>query len=125
MTTLLPSKRARLAALALAVALVPVAARPADAATQKHHHRAATQSTAKRPVSAKRAAARPAAVAAPAPAPAPATTSVISIGGYVFYDLTYAQAVQAYQAMVAAAPAGYTPPPVTSVSATTTVGSTA
>ena len=43
-------------------------------------------------------------------------TSVISIGGYVFYNLTYAEAVEAYAAAVAAAPAGYTPPPVTSVS---------
>jgi hypothetical protein len=60
----------------------------------------------------------------PAAAPAP-VTSVISIGGYVFYNLSYAEAVQAYQAAVAAAPAGYTPAPVTSVSVTTTVGGTA
>jgi hypothetical protein len=51
--------------------------------------------------------------------------SVISIGGYVFYNLTYTEAVAAYQAAVAAAPAGSPPPaPVTSVSATTTVGGT-
>ena len=62
------------------------------------------------------------AAAAPAPAAAPAVNSVISIGGYVFYNLTYAEAVDAYAAAVAAAPAGYTPPPVTSVSVTTTVG---
>ena len=67
--------------------------------------------------------AAPAATPAPAaaPAPAPPSTSVISIGGYVFYNLTYAEAVDAYAAAVAAAPAGYTPPPVTSVSVTTTV----
>ena len=47
---------------------------------------------------------------------------MISIGGYVFYNLTYAEAVEAYQAAVAAAPPGYTPPPVTSISVTTTVG---
>jgi hypothetical protein len=52
-------------------------------------------------------------------------TSVISIGGYVFYNLTYAEAVAAYTAAVAAAPEGYSPPPVTSVSVTTTVGGTA
>jgi hypothetical protein len=51
-------------------------------------------------------------------------TSVISIGGYVFYNLTYAEAVAAYQAQVAAA-AGASPPPVTSVSVTTTVGAAA
>ena len=51
-------------------------------------------------------------------------TSVISIGGYVFYNLTYAEAAEAYAAAVAAAPDGYTPPPVTSVSVTTTVGGT-
>ena len=56
------------------------------------------------------------------PTATPAVTSVISIGGYVFYNLTYAEAVEAYAAAVAAAPAGYTPPAVTSVSLTTTVG---
>ena len=50
---------------------------------------------------------------------------MISIGGYVFYNLTYAEAVEAYAAAVAAAPAGYTPPPVTSISVDTTVGGTA
>ena len=44
------------------------------------------------------------------------------IGGYVFYNLTYPEAVAAYEAAVAS---GATPPPpVTSVSVTTTVGGT-
>lgn len=56
---------------------------------------------------------------------APATvTSVHSIGGYVFYNVTYSEAVELWFAAVAAAPAGYTPPPVYSVSATTTVSGT-
>jgi hypothetical protein len=127
--TLLPT-RACLSALALAVALVPVAAKPADAATKKHHrHHHAARTVAKKAVHPQRAAAEsvtPAPAATPAPAPAaPAVTSVISIGGYVFYNLSYAQAVEAYQALVATAPAGSTPPPVTSVSVTTTVGGTA
>ena len=78
--------------------------------------------TVKRTATVKRVVAKPAAPA-PVATPAPAFTSVISIGGYVFYNLTYAEAVEAYTAAVAAAPAGYTPPPVTSVSVTTTVGS--
>jgi hypothetical protein len=130
-TTPLPSTRARLAALALAVALVPFAAGTADAAYKPHHRH--TEVTKKRAVTArhaaakraaaKPAAAKPAATPAPAPAvtPAPAPTSVISIGGYVFYNLTYAQAVEAYQAALAAG--GPAPAPVTSVSVTTTVGS--
>jgi hypothetical protein len=122
-TPLLPN-RARVAALALAVALVPVVAGRADAAVKHHRQHAA----AKQAVRTKRAVVRstaPAPVATPAPAAAPPVTSVISIGGYVFYNLTYAQAVQAYDAAVANAPAGSTPPPVTSVSVTTTVGGTA
>ncbi len=113
-------KRARLAALALAVAIVPLTAGPADAASK--HRRAKAKRTAT--VTVKRVVTKPAAaVATPAPAatPAPTFTSVISIGGYVFYNLTYAEAVDAYFAAVAAAPAGYTPPPVTSVSVSTTV----
>ena len=111
--------RAGLAALALSVALVPVAAGPAQAASKHHHRHHAKKAKVKRVVT------KPAATVAPAaPAPAPAVTSVISIGGYVFYNLTYAQAVEAYRAAVAAAPAGYTPPAVTSVSVTTTVGGT-
>ena len=49
---------------------------------------------------------------------------MISIGGYVFYNLTYAEAVEAWAAAVAAAPAGYTPPTVYSVSVNTTVSGT-
>jgi hypothetical protein len=119
-------KRSHLAALALALVVVPFAAGPADAATK--HHRAKAKHAVTKTVKAKRVAAKPAApVAAPAPAPvaAPAATptvnSVISIGGYVFYNLTYAEAADAYAAAVAAAPAGYIPPPVTSVSVTTTI----
>jgi hypothetical protein len=118
----------RLASLAAVIAIVPIAASPADAATKHHHHKP------KHTTVAHRAAAKPAPVATPAPAPvatpapapaaAPAVNSVISIGGYVFYNLTYAEAAEAYTAAVAAAPAGYTPPPVTSVSVTTTVGGT-
>ncbi len=111
-------KRARLAALALAVAIVPLTAGPADAASK--HRRAKAKRTAT--VTVKRVVTKPAApVVTPAPAAAPAVTSVISIGGYVFYNLTYAEAVEAYFAAVAAAPVGYTPPPVTSVSVSTTV----
>ena len=118
-------KRGRLAALAIAVAVVPIAAGPADAATKHRRHKAKHATT--KTVTHKRAAAKPAATPVPTAAPAatPAMTSVISIGGYVFYNLTYAEAVEAYAAAVAAAPAGYTPPPVTSVSVTTTVGGTA
>jgi hypothetical protein len=105
----------RLAAVALAVAAVPLAAGPASAATGRrfHHSRHATSTAA--PV-----AATPAAAATPAPS----VTSVISIGGYVFYNLTYAEAVDAWIAAVAAAPAGYVPPTVYSVSVSTTVGGT-
>jgi hypothetical protein len=113
-----------LAALALAIALLPAAAGTADAAYKPHHRH--TEVTKKKAVTARHTAAKPAAVTAapavtPAPAPAAAPTSVISIGGYVFYNLTYAQAVEAYQAALAAG--GPAPAPVTSVSVTTTVGS--
>jgi hypothetical protein len=124
--------RSRLATLAIAVAIVPLVAGPADAATKQRRHKAkhsVTKTVTPKRVAAKRVVAKPAApaaapapVVAPAPAAAPAFTSVISIGGYVFYNLTYAEAVEAYTAAVAAAPAGYTPPPVTSVSVDTTVG---
>jgi hypothetical protein len=98
--TILKPRRA--AAVALAVVAIPFAAgtasaAPAAAATTS----SATTSSTTTPV-----------------------TSVISIGGYVFYNLTYAEAVDAYFAAVAAAPAGYTPPPVTSVSVDTTVSGT-
>jgi hypothetical protein len=122
-------KRSHLAALTLAIVIVPVAAGPADAASKHRGHKAKHAVTKKRaPVKGKRVAAKPAApapvtpAAAPAPVAAPTTNSVISIGGYVFYNLTYAEAIDAYAAAVAAAPAGYTPPPVTSVSVDTTVG---
>jgi hypothetical protein len=128
-TTPLASTRTRLAALALAVALVPLAAGTADAA-YKPHHRHTVVTPKKRAVTARHTAAKPAAATAapavtpaPAPAAAPAPTSVISIGGYVFYNLTYAQAVEAYEAARAAG--GPAPAPVTSVSVTTTVGGTA
>ena len=117
-----PRMRGRLAALALAVAVLPVATGTADAKPRHKTKRAKTTAVAKQ-----RATTRPVApVASPAPAPeaTPAVTSVVSIGGYVFYNLTYAEAVEAYLATVAAAPAGYTPPPVTSISVTTTVGGT-
>ena len=86
-------KARRLAAVALAVAVVPFAAGTASAAT--------TSTTS-----------------------APAVSSVHSIGGYVFYNVSYLEAVELWFAAVAAAPAGYTPPPVYSVSATTTVSGT-
>jgi hypothetical protein len=125
-TTSLPLKRVRLAALALAIALVPVFSDPADAASKRRGKakRAHTTKTVKpkKKRSTVKPAVTPADTAVPAPAPAaPTFTSVISIGGYVFHNLTYAEAVQAYNAAVAAAPAGYAPPPVTSVSVTTTV----
>jgi hypothetical protein len=116
--------RGRIAALALAIATVPVLAGPADAAPKKAK-RVATKTVAKKKKAKKRTAAKPTVpVATPAPAPAatPAFTSVISIGGCVFYNLTLAEAYDAYAAAVAAAPAGFTPPPVSSVSVTTTVG---
>jgi hypothetical protein len=118
-------KRSHLAALTLAIVIVPVAAGPADAASKHRGHKAKHAVTKKRaPVKGKRVAAKPAAPApvTPAATPAPTTNSVISIGGYVFYNLTYAEAIDAYAAAVAAAPVGYTPPPVTSVSVDTTVG---
>ena len=62
----------------------------------------------------------PAPIETPAPAPAPTFTSVISIGGFVFYNISYAEAVEQYQALIAS---GATPPPpVTSISVTIGVG---
>ena len=119
MTTALLTVR-RFAAV-LVVAVVPFAASSASAsAASKHHahrskHASAPAKTAKAPA--------PATI--PAPTAAPSVTSVISIGGYVFYNLTYAEAVAAWQAAVAAAPPGYVPPTVTSISVNTTVGGTA
>ncbi|MBE2315217.1 hypothetical protein DVA67_004480 [Solirubrobacter sp. CPCC 204708] len=129
MTTLL---RTGLAALALAVAAVPAAADPADAATKKTKRTAVAK---KKKAPAKKKAAKPVAVQTasvpaveavqtseptPALAPEPTFTSVISIGGFVFYNVTYAEAVAQYQALIAS---GATPPPpVTSISVTVGVG---
>ena len=111
-------KARRVAAVAIAVAVVPFVAGNASAATHGRSHQG------KRVTSTAVAAAAPAAASTTAATPAPTVTSVIAIGGYVFYNLTYLEAVDAYFAAVAAAPAGYTPPPVTSVSVNTTVSGT-
>jgi hypothetical protein len=110
-------KPRRLAAVALAVVAIPFVASPASAASHGrwHHGKRATTAT---------VTATPVATPAPAATPAPSVTSVISIGGYVFYNLTYAEAVDAWFAAVAAAPAGYVPPTVYSVSVNTTVSGT-
>jgi hypothetical protein len=111
----------RAAVVAIAVAAVPVLASPASAAPSGRWHQG------KRTPATTAAATTTAAsttAATPAPAAAPSVTSVISIGGYVFYNLTYLEAVEAWQAAVAAAPAGYTPPTVYSVSVDTTVSGT-
>jgi hypothetical protein len=118
-------KGRRVVAVALGLAVVPFAASTASAASHGRSDRGkhATQAAVKAaPVAAPVAAAAPAAT--PAATPAPSVTSVISIGGYVFYNLTYAEAVDAWYAAVAAAPAGYTPPTVYSVSVNTTVSGT-
>jgi hypothetical protein len=108
-SSLLKARHAGVAALA--VAAVSVAASPASAAVgaRSHHARHAKSAPA---VTTQ---------AAPTTAAAPSVTSVISIGGYVFYNLPYAEAVDAWAAAVAAAPAGYVPPTVYSVSVNTTV----
>ncbi|WP_028063808.1 hypothetical protein [Solirubrobacter soli] len=106
----------RAAVVALAVAAVPVLASPASAAPSGRWHQGKRTNTA-----------TTTATTTPAPATTTAAapvTSVISIGGYVFYNLTYLEAVEAWQAAVAAAPAGYTPPTVYSVSVSTTVSGT-
>jgi len=114
MNTLRPILKARrVAAVALAVAVVPFAASTASAAPKHRVKHAVTTA----------AVAAPAAAATTTTA-APAVTSVIAIGGYVFYNVSYAEAVDLWLAAVAAAPAGYTPPPVTSVSVDTTVSGT-
>ncbi len=123
--------RTGLAALALAVAVVPATAGSADAATKKNKRTAtktvAKKRTAKKPTKTVKSTpaatvetAAPAPVETPAPAPAPTFTSVISIGGFVFYNISYAEAVEQYQALIAS---GATPPaPVTSISVTIGVG---
>src|SRR3954447_11866476 len=114
MNTKRPALKARRVATvaALALAVVPFAASTASAAPKHRVKHLATT----------------AAVAAPAAATtttaAPSVTSVIAIGGYVFYNVSYAEAVDLWLAAVAAAPAGYTPPPVTSVSVDTTITGT-
>ena len=122
------SLRTVLSGLAIAAATVPAVAVPAGAAVKHPTHKTtktvkkATKTAAVVKTTPKASVAAPAPVATPAPAPT--VNSVISIGGYVFYNLSYADAVAAYQLAVANAPAGYTPPPVTSISVTTTVGGT-
>jgi hypothetical protein len=111
-------KARRIAAVALAVAVVPFAAGSASAATKARSHQG------KHATSVAVAAAPSAAATTTTTSSATPVTSVISIGGYTFYNLTYAEAVDAWFAAVAAAPAGYTPPPVTSVSVDTTVSGT-
>jgi len=111
-------KPRRIAAVALAVAVLPFAASSASAASKTRSHQG------KHATSVAVAATPAAATTTTATTSATPVTSVISIGGYVFYNLTYAEAVDAWFAAVAAAPAGYTPPPVTSVSVSTTVSGT-
>jgi hypothetical protein len=107
------AKTRRIAAIALAAAVLPFTAGQASAATKTRIKR--TPSTA--------VATTTAAPTTTTKAAAP-VTSVISIGGYVFYNMTYLEAVDAWAAAVAAAPAGYVPPVVTSVSVSTTVSGT-
>ncbi len=109
----------RVAAVTVALAVAGIAAGPASAASSGRWHqgkRSTSSTVAAAPVAA--------APAAAAPAAAPSVTSVISIGGYVFYNMTYLEAVDAWFAAVAAAPAGYTPPTVYSVSVDSTVSGT-
>jgi hypothetical protein len=115
-------KGRRVVAVALGLAVVPFAASTASASSHGRSDRGkhATQAA----VTAAPAVAAATPAATPASTPAPSVTSVISIGGYVFYNLTYAEAVDAWYAAVAAAPAGYTPPTVYSVSVNTTVSGT-
>lgn len=122
-TTLL--RTGRVVVLALALAVVPAA----DATAKPRHKtkRAKTTKVAKKKRQTAKRAATPVPAATPTPEPpapvaTPVVSSVISIGGYVFYNLTMAEAFDAYLAAVAAAPAGYSPPPATSISVTTTVG---
>jgi hypothetical protein len=112
----LPKSRC-LAAVALAVAAIPFAVSPASAASHGHSHHS-------KPALSAAVTTTAAATPVPAATPAPSVTSVISIGGYVFYNLTYAEAVDAWAAAVAAAPAGYVAPTVYSVSVNTTVSGT-
>ena len=116
------SKARRVAAVALAVAVVPFAAGTASAAPVKTHGKRATWTKASTTPTTS-AATTTASTTSSTTAPA-TVTAVHAIGGYVFYNVSYLEAVNLYFAAVAAAPAGYTPPPVTSISATTTVSGT-
>ena len=111
-------KARHFAAVALAVVAVPFAAGTASAAPVKGKRatwtKAATTSSTTSTTTATTA----------ATTSAPTVTSVHSIGGYVFYNVSSLEAVELWAAAVAAAPAGYTPPPIYSVSATTTVSGT-
>jgi hypothetical protein len=111
-------KTRRIAAVALAVAVLPFTAGQANAAVKTRPHVKRTPAVATTTAAPSTAAATTTTTAA-----AP-VTSVISIGGYVFYNMTYLEAVDAWAAAVAAAPAGYVPPVVTSVSVSTTVSGT-
>jgi hypothetical protein len=108
----------RIAAIALAAAVLPFTAGQASAATKSRPHIKRTPAAA---VTTAPAAATTSAATTTAAAP---VTSVISIGGYVVYNMSYLDAVDAWAAAVAAAPAGYVPPVVTSVSVSTTVSGT-
>lgn len=116
------SKARRVAAVALAVAIVPFAASTASAATTAKQGKRATWTKASTTTSTA-AAATTTTAAATTTTQAP-VTAIHAIGGYIFVNVTYLEAVELYFKAVAAAPAGYTPPPVTSISATTTVSGT-
>ncbi len=116
------SKARRVAAVALAAAIVAVAAGSASAATKPAQGKRATWTKAST-APATAAAATTATTTTTTTTQAP-VTAIHAIGGYVFVNVTYLEAVELYFKAVAAAPAGYTPPPVTSISATTTVSGT-
>lgn len=109
------SKARRFAAVALAVAVVPFAASTASAATTTKQGKRATWT---------KTSTTPATTAAATTTTQAPVTAIHAIGGYIFVNVTYLEAVELYFKAVAAAPAGYTPPPVTSISATTTVSGT-
>ena len=100
----------------------------ATATPVRHRHadpvRTATPTPVPTSTPAPRVASTPTPTPTPVATPRAPVTSVISIGGYIFYNLTYLEAVEAYFAAVAAAPPGYTPPPVTSISVDQTISGT-
>ena len=104
-------------AVAVAAVIVPLAASSASAAPKSQGKRATWTKAAA-------TTAAPTTTTAATTTSTPAVTAVHAIGGYVFYNVSYLEAVNLYFAAVAAAPAGYTPPPVTSVSVSTTVSGT-